>query len=82
MACGVAVIGSQSGEIPNVIGPAGLTFPEDDVDGLYKHLLHLMQSDTLRDELSQNGRKRVLEQYTQTQIASQTVAVYRKMITD
>jgi glycosyltransferase involved in cell wall biosynthesis len=28
MACGVPVIGSESGEIPNVIGNAGLVFPE------------------------------------------------------
>jgi glycosyltransferase involved in cell wall biosynthesis len=31
MACEVAVVGSDSGEIPHVIGEAGLIFPEDDV---------------------------------------------------
>ena len=30
MACGVPVIGSNSGEIPHVIGDAGLVFPEGD----------------------------------------------------
>ena len=33
MACGVPVIGSSSGEIPNVIGEAGIVFPEGDVEG-------------------------------------------------
>ena len=80
MACGVPVVGSDSGEIPNVIGDAGLTFPEDDVDGLHKHLLNLMKSDELRDKMGVNGRQRVLDCYTQSQIAAQTVAVYREML--
>ncbi len=79
MACETAVIGSQSGEIPHVIGPAGLTFPEEDVKTLQTHLLHLMQSDTLRDELGRKGRQQVLTRYTQAQIAAQTVAVYREL---
>lgn len=80
MACEVAVVGARSGEIPNVIGPAGLTFPEGDVDALTNQLLRLMQSESLRDELGYSGRQRVLERYTQAQIAAQTVAVYRDMV--
>lgn len=80
MACEVAVVGAESGEIPNVIGTAGLTFPEGDVDGLYNQLLRLMQSEHLRDELGHSGRRRVLERYTQAQIAAQTVSVYRDMV--
>jgi glycosyltransferase involved in cell wall biosynthesis len=80
MSCEVAVVGAQSGEIPNVIGPAGLTFPEGDVDALTNQLLRLMQSENLRDELGYSGRQRVLERYTQAQIAAQTVAVYRDMV--
>ncbi len=80
MACGVPVIGSDSGEIPHVIEQAGLLFPEDDVGALRAHLLELMQSTELRRELGQKGRQRVLSTYTQSQIAAQTVAVYRSMI--
>jgi len=79
MACEVPLIGSDSGEIPHVIGDAGLIFPEDDVDALHAHLLKLMQSDDLRHELGQKGRQRVLDKYTQSQIAAQTVAVYREL---
>ncbi len=80
MACEVAVVGSSSGEIPNVIGDAGLIFAEGDEQALQQQLLSLMQSETLRDELGRNGRLRVLAHYTQSQIASQTVAVYRDMM--
>ncbi|MCB9421313.1 MAG: glycosyltransferase family 4 protein [Ardenticatenaceae bacterium] len=80
MACETAVIGSDSGEIPHVIGEAGLVFPEDDTAALQAHLLRLMQSPELRDELGRNGRARVLDLYTQSRIAAQTVAVYRDMM--
>lgn len=80
MACETAVIGSRSGEIPQVIGEAGLLFDEEDVAGLRGHLLRLLGDEELRRELGKNGRWRVLERYTQAQIAGQTVAVYRDMV--
>jgi glycosyltransferase involved in cell wall biosynthesis len=80
MSCEVAVIGSDSGEIPNVIGPAGLVFPEDNVNALRKHLLDLQQDPELLTRLAQAGRQRVLDHYTQEQIATKTVEVYRKML--
>ena len=82
MACEVAVVGSDSGEIPHVIGDAGLVFPEDDVAALRTHLRNLMQEPELRDALGRNGRARILANYTQAQIAAQTVAVYREMMGD
>ncbi len=79
MACETAVIGSNSGEIPYVIGDAGLIFAEDDATALHDHLLRLMQSPDERKTFGQKGRQRVLAHYTQAQIAAQTVAVYREM---
>jgi glycosyltransferase involved in cell wall biosynthesis len=80
MSCGVAVIGSDSGEIPNVIGSAGLVFPEEDVDSLRTHLLSLQQNPELLKKLRDAGRQRVLNHYTQDQIAAKTVEVYRQML--
>lgn len=80
MACGVAVIGANSGEIPNVIGDAGLTFAENNSNELYAHLLHLLQSPDLQNKLRQKGRQRALSHFTQAEIAAQTVAVYREMM--
>jgi glycosyltransferase involved in cell wall biosynthesis len=79
MACEVAVIGSDSGEIPRVIGDAGLIFPEDDAEALRAHLHSLMQREGLRDALGKAGRQRVLAHFTQAQIAAKTVDVYREM---
>lgn len=80
MACGVPVLGSRSGEIPHVIGDAGLIVPEEDIDAIRNGLLQLMQDDALRLELARRGRQRVLERFTQAQIAAETVAVYRAML--
>jgi glycosyltransferase involved in cell wall biosynthesis len=80
MACGVPVVGSTCGEIPNVIGDAGLICEENDVAGLRRHLLYLQQQPERRRELSRRGRQRALERYTQAQIAAQTVQVYREIV--
>ena len=80
MACGVPVIGSESGEIPNVIGEAGLCFPEGDATALRDCLSRLMRSDELRRELSVRGRARVLERFTHERIAAATGEVYRQMV--
>jgi len=77
MACGVPVIGSHSGAIPAVIGDAGLVVPEGDVSALAGALRRLMHEPGLRHDLAETGRRRVLAQYTQTQVAAQTVAAYR-----
>jgi glycosyltransferase involved in cell wall biosynthesis len=81
MACGVPVVGSDCGEIPHVVGDAGLIFPEDDVEVLRDRLVRLMRDRELRAELASRGRERVLNHYTQARIAAQTVEVYRDVVT-
>jgi len=80
MASGVAVIGSDSGEIPNVIGTAGLIFKENDEVGLRNHLQRLLYQPAERKRLGQAGRQRVLACYTMDQVAAQTVAVYEQLL--
>lgn len=79
MACGIPVVGSDCGEIPNVVGDAGLIFPEGDAGALRACLVHLMRAPDLWADLAQRGRERVLAHFTQAQVAAQTVAVYREM---
>jgi glycosyltransferase involved in cell wall biosynthesis len=80
MACGAVAVGSNSGEIPNVIGEAGLVFPEDDVAALASHLEYLMTNPSVRSDLAEKGRLRVLTRYTQKRVAAQTVQVYREVM--
>ena len=80
MASGVPVVGSDSGEIPNVIGDAGLVFPEGDVGALRAHLQSLIVDPDLWVKLAQRGHERVLARYTQARIAKETVKVYREAL--
>lgn len=80
MACGVPVVGSACGEIPNVIGDAGLIVPEGDVAALADALRRLQNDESLRTELRNKGRKRVLAMFTQKRVAEETVRVYREMV--
>ncbi len=80
MACGVPVVGSDCGDIPNVVGDAGLIFPEGNAGALRGCLVRLMRDRDLWADLSRRGRERVLAHFTQAQVAAQTVAVYREMI--
>ncbi len=80
MACNVAVVGAESGEIPHVIGDAGLTFPEGDVDALRKNLHELIGDAARRQSLGRAGRVRVLTHFTQRHIADETVGVYREVL--
>jgi glycosyltransferase involved in cell wall biosynthesis len=80
MACQVPVIGSNSGEIPNVIGDAGLIFPEGNIAALRDHIETLQRNPALRLELGSRGRARVLEHYTQARIAAETYATYQTIL--
>lgn len=80
MSCGVPVVGSSSGEIPNVIGDAGLVVPEQNIAALRDALLRLLHDVTLRQDLARRGRERILENYTHLALASKYYNVYREML--
>ncbi len=80
MACEVPVVGSTCGEIPRVIGEAGLIFPEGDAATLRSQLQMLMEDAKLRATLGRRGRERVLARFTHRRVAEETVAVYRHLL--
>ncbi|TAM84183.1 MAG: glycosyltransferase family 1 protein [Acidobacteria bacterium] len=80
MACETCVVGSDSGEIPNVIGDAGLVFHEGDEGELADRLRRLMEGPSLRESMGQRGRERVLERFTHEKIAQRTLAFYQRIL--
>ncbi len=80
MACGVPVIGSSSGEIPNVIGEAGLIFDEGNSAQLAALLDRLSLSEDERNHLAMLGRKRVEEHFTNEKIAEAQMKIYEWML--
>ena len=78
MACEAPVIGSDSGEIPKVIGDAGLVFPEGDAEALADRLEQIAQNPSFAAQLVQRGLKRVTE-FTWETIADRTYDAYREV---
>lgn len=81
MACQIPVIGSASGEIPHVIGDAGLIFPEGDVAALIDRIRTLMAFPAQQTELSKRGYDRAIAHYTNRSLAQQTLDFYRELRT-
>ena len=63
MACGIPVIGSDSGAIPAVIGKAGQVVAEGDTPGLRDALFNLRNDSRLRRQCILKGLSRVSEEY-------------------
>ncbi|MEN3615610.1 glycosyltransferase family 4 protein [Plantactinospora sp. ZYX-F-223] len=58
MACGVPVVGSDVGEIPHIIGEAGLTYPAGNVLALADRLTRLRDDAGLAARLRERGLRR------------------------
>jgi L-malate glycosyltransferase len=80
MACQVPVIGSDSGEIPNVIDNAGLVFGEGNADALQKCLQQLIEKPEFARQLGQKGYERVIEKYTNKALAKQQLSFYKELL--
>ncbi|HEX8219985.1 MAG TPA: glycosyltransferase family 4 protein [Chloroflexia bacterium] len=79
MSCALPAVGSNSGEIPTVLGDAGLIFPEGDSAALASHLRLLLSDAPLRAQLGSRGRQRVLKLFTTEKVAAQHHDIYREV---
>ena len=80
MCCETAVIGSDSGGIPEIIGGAGLIFKEKDVDDLKDKILELYNNPKKLRELSKAARARVLMDFTPQIKAEKTYNFYKRLL--
>lgn len=80
MACKVPVIGSNSGEIPYVIGDAGLIFPEGDAQALAQCIVQLMEQHELAQKLGVMGYEKAMTQYTNKALAKQQLEFYKELV--
>jgi glycosyltransferase involved in cell wall biosynthesis len=78
-ACATPVIGSDSGAIPEVIGEAGLVFPEGDARALAAALEQLRASPAECRRLGELGRQRVEDRFTWQRVAEQMRDIYLTM---
>lgn len=80
MAMGVPVVGSSSGEIPNVIGRSDLVFTEENALELAKILEKMIREPEWREEAASYGMDRVYQYYTHEKIAERLIQLWQKLL--
>jgi glycosyltransferase involved in cell wall biosynthesis len=81
MACGTALVTTDAGALPEVVGSkAGLRVRAGDVGELTAALQLVLDSPSLADQLGRAGRRRVLASYTWRSTAERTADWYREVL--
>lgn len=80
MAMGVPVVGSNSGEIPNVIGRSDLVFQEENTQELASILARLILEPRWYEEIRNYCINRVNQMYTHEQIATRLSILWQKVL--
>jgi glycosyltransferase involved in cell wall biosynthesis len=78
-ACGVPVVGSDSGEIPFVVGDAGVVCPERDTAAWARELERLINDSAARRELAERGLARA-PCYAWSNIARQYLEFFTEVL--
>jgi glycosyltransferase involved in cell wall biosynthesis len=79
MACGVPLVTTTGGALPEVVGPDGeaaLTVPTADASALAGAIVHALDDPQLRERLGEGGRRRVLDRFTWRRTAQGTAEHY------
>ena len=82
MACGVPVISTTGGALPEVVGDAGILVPPADPAALTEAITKVLNNPDLANKLSEAGYKRVQNHLTWNAAARKTVDAYRRAIND
>jgi glycosyltransferase involved in cell wall biosynthesis len=79
-ACGLVVVGSDSGEIPHVIDRCGMVVGEKDEAGWARALAELLESPQRRRELARLGLERARSEYAWPVIARRHLGFFEEIL--
>jgi len=82
MACGVPVVSSDGGSLPEVVGydGDGIIVPKKDSRALAEAIKKLLDDPGMRQEMGLKGYKRVMERFTWKKMAVATAEVYEEAV--
>jgi glycosyltransferase involved in cell wall biosynthesis len=80
MACGVPVISTDGGALPEVVGNAGILVPAGDSQALIDAITELLENPVKRQYFGQLGRKRILEKFCWNVAAKQMTSYYHQVL--
>jgi len=79
MACGVPVLASNRGALPEIAGGAAMIVNPEDIEDMAHGLSVLLNDEAMRRRLAQAGRRRAAD-FTWKKAAAQTTALYRELL--
>jgi alpha-1,3-rhamnosyl/mannosyltransferase len=79
MACGVPVIASTQGALPEIAGGAAILVEPKDVDCIAGAISELLHNDALQNHLKAAGKNRAAE-FTWQKAAEATLSLYREVV--
>jgi glycosyltransferase involved in cell wall biosynthesis len=79
-ACGVPVVASRSGEIPNVLGEAGILVDENNSKEWVRSLVSLITDPALRKCLAGQGIARVHAKFSWPTVAQQYITFFSRLL--
>jgi len=80
LASGKAIVASNVGEVPNMLGESGVLTSPGDSSSLASGILKVLENNDLKNKLEQLARKRAEEEYNWTVTAENFLRAYRKAI--
>ncbi|MCK9229746.1 MAG: glycosyltransferase family 4 protein [Syntrophales bacterium] len=80
MACGVPIISTTGGALPEVVGDAGILVPPGDSAALERAIVDLLDNPGKRRKLGKAGLQRVRDSFTWRHAALKTTDIYREAI--
>ena len=82
MACGVPVVGSDAGGLPEVVKHAetGYLLPVGDVEGMAARSIEILKDDEHRREMGQAGRRRAAALFSADRVVSQYERLYERAL--
>jgi glycosyltransferase involved in cell wall biosynthesis len=81
LACGVPLICSDGGALPEVVGDAAALVRAGDVNQLTNKISELLADENAREILSRKGREHSLQQLSWDRVAEKMVSYYQKILT-
>jgi len=80
MSCGIPVISTNGGALPEVVGEAGIQVPIKDSPALASAIANLLKNPDKREKLGAAGRNRILEKFSWDVAAKQMTRYYNKLL--
>ena len=80
LSCGVPLIATDGGSLPEVVGNAGIIVPHSNPAALAEAIDSLLNDPDKRAAMSQKGRQHILDSFKWERCAREVVALYRDTI--